>query len=132
MLLVPAISIAVFILMAGVINARVIVPTSSDMVVVSGRITDVNNGGQADGYYLAFINCPVDMTIKVDASKNGGSGSNTGDIETIYTFSGSNINIGISQVDVAIPEFSSIVAPVLASVASFGIVSAVKKKKSQQ
>ncbi len=118
---------------------------STDVVTVTGTVTDVNGGVAgasvsvvcmdnsntastvtgAGGYYATALSCPMGGAVNVTAAKDGvGSGSNTGDV--IYLVSlgdgtcGTTINVGIATVDVGIPEFPVVALPALLAMLSFG------------
>ncbi|NOQ55300.1 MAG: hypothetical protein GQ477_00680 [Nanohaloarchaea archaeon] len=80
--------------------------------------TDVN------GYYLVTIQCGTGDTIEVTATAGDKSGSDSGTV----AYSGSiymgetRIDLGISRVDVTIPEFPVAALPALLSMFSFGLI----------
>ena len=80
--------------------------------------TDIN------GYYLVTIPCSTDDTLQVTATKDSDSGSNSGTVESLesVTMGTTEINIGVAQVDITIPEFPIAALPALLSMFSFGLV----------
>ena len=144
----------VFVLSIGFAQATV---PDTNVAVISGKITDADNNpvsgatvtatcqtapgigntasttSNANGFYVIVLDCPMDGTVKVEASKDASSGSNTGSIDQInqgYTCDSCGVvNIGIACIDVSIPEFATMALPVALSVVSFGIISTVKKRR---
>lgn len=129
-----------FILLASYTHAD-----GTDYAVVAGRIYNINdysegiaganvtitcnfNGSSistssgTDGHYSGGLYCPIDTTVTVYAAKSGMSGNDTGTITYLTTFPGTVINLGVAQVDVAIPEYPSAILPAILSLASFGLV----------
>ena len=78
----------------------------------------------ANGYYLVSIPCSVDDTVQVTATKDSDSGSNSGLVTAygIVTMGSTTINVGVTQIDVVIPEFPIAALPALLSMFSFGII----------
>ena len=78
----------------------------------------------ANGYYLVTIPCSTNDTLQITAAKNSDSGSNSGTVEYLetVTMGTTEINIGVAQVDITIPEFPVAALPALLSMFSFGLV----------
>ncbi|NOQ38245.1 hypothetical protein GQ472_05130 [archaeon] len=117
--------------------------TSPHIALIMGKITDIDTGDEVEdadifieclanteftsatsdsqGNYYAVLECPVDATVRVTATKNSESGSEAGTVESIGTI-GTEIDIGLAHIDVSIPEFPIAAIPALLSMFSFGLV----------
>ena len=74
------------------------------------------------GYYMTALPCPMNGTVRVTAVKASiGQGENTGVVEYIGSV-GTEVDVGITIVDVTIPEFPITALPAVLSMLSFGLV----------
>jgi hypothetical protein len=108
---------------------------ASVTVTCNGHTKQTTSHGN-NGYYLVIfppsLDCPMESQVTVTAHKDGlGDGSGNGEISLIATLAGGRINIGLAEIDVGIPEFTTMAFPIMLSILSFGIVFSVKKKKTQ-
>ncbi|NOQ55301.1 MAG: hypothetical protein GQ477_00685 [Nanohaloarchaea archaeon] len=80
--------------------------------------TDVN------GYYLVTIQCGTGDTIVATATAGDKSGSDSGTVDSVGSIymGESRIDLGVSRVDVTIPEFPVTALPALLSMFSFGLI----------
>ena len=94
----------------------------SVLCVESGKtMTDTTD---PNGYYLVTIQCSPGNTIQVSASADSKSGSAAGQVIWFGSviMDMTLINVGVSYVNVTIPEFPITALPAVLSMLSFGLV----------
>ena len=97
---------------------------------VSGATVEIeclNNSNTAtttsdeNGDYYATLACPIGELIEVTATMGTESGANTGVVQDIGTI-GTEVDVGLANIDVTIPEFPIAALPALLSIFSLGLV----------
>jgi len=109
-----------------IIDGDKILLSGVDVSVECMMEDSIHDGNTVDtttvnGHYIVSLNCPMEGSVKVSALDGAEViGFNTGGITKAGSIA--DVDIGISRVDVMVPEFSMIIIPFLMSLAGFAFV----------